>query len=782
MAAEAPEDNGDNENVASSEHAFFEEKDEMMGLLRDTIASESASERELEVAVERVAKVLEKYQEQSTLLDPHLEGMMEILTTKARAIMFVLYEKHRGRDGDGFPFQCVKDPQQQAVFQVVYNLCRCRGYKTIVKFYPHEVSDLEPLMCMLQSQDRNDHERWESRYALLLWLSMLVLVPFDIYTIDSSVGDGAEAARYGTAGDSGLGVGTEGGQQQTLVGSILAICQEYMTDSGPTRDAAAVCLSSLLTRPDMDESYFLEFVAWAGALLSQEGIFQTSQKVFLVTGVLMTLTQIFKKGHRSHLLGVIEHLFPHILHLARQGSPSTLLRKLIVKLCQRIGMAFMPPRVVSWAYQRGQRSLLQNLSEVSSGSGGGGGDKGGDAAAVALESDEDVYVPDELEDIVEQLLVGLRDRDTVVRWSAAKGVGRITSRLPKDLADDVVASVFELFSDSEGDGAWHGGCLALAELARRGLLLPFRLPEAVPIVAKAIQYDVRRGSNSVGAHVRDAACYVCWAFARAYSPAVMGPFVDQLCEGMLMASLFDREINCRRAAAAAFQENVGRQGHQNFPHGIAILTAADYFTLGVRANAYLKIATFVAGFEKYRRALMKHVYEVKLFHWDIAIRALSARTVFRMAALDPEWVATQAVPALLPLTTSPDLLRRHGSILGVAESVAALTALGRHLPDETVAEIVAVVPQIEKARLYRGRGGEIVRQAACRLIECIALAELPLPVKMQVRLLDSIDESIKHAMEPVQVQAVAALRAFARVYFPVLDNAPSPRLQVGVLD
>jgi hypothetical protein len=53
---------------------------------------------------------------------------------------------------------------------------------------------------------------------------------------------------------------------------------------------------------------------------------------------------------------------------------------------------------------------------------------------------------------------------------------------------------------------------------------------------------------------------------------------------------------------------------------------------------------------------------------------------------------------------------------------------------------------------------------------------------MQVRLLDSIDESIKHAMEPVQVQAVAALRAFARVYFPVLDNAPSPRLQVGVLD
>lgn len=50
------------------------------------------------------------------------------------------------------------------------------------------------------------------------------------------------------------------------------------------------------------------------------------------------------------------------------------------------------------------------------------------------------------------------------RWSAAKGVGRVTGRLPKELADEVVGSVLELFSPRESDGAWHGACLALAEL------------------------------------------------------------------------------------------------------------------------------------------------------------------------------------------------------------------------------------------------------------------------------------------------------------------------------
>jgi hypothetical protein len=66
-------------------------------------------------------------------------------------------------------------------------------------------------------------------------------------------------------------------------------------------------------------------------------------------------------------------------------------------------------------------------------------------------------------------------------------------------------------SSGDDHGAWHGACLCLAELGQRGLLLPSRLGQAVPGVARALQYDVVRGACSIGAHVRDAACYVCWS-------------------------------------------------------------------------------------------------------------------------------------------------------------------------------------------------------------------------------------------------------------------------------
>jgi tubulin-specific chaperone D len=83
-----------------------------------------------------------------------------------------------------------------------------------------------------------------------------------------------------------------------------------------------------------------------------------------------------------------------------------------------------------------------------------------------------------------------------------------------DMADDVVSAVIQLFSPNETEATWHGGCLTIGELSRRGLLLPTRLNEVFPIIHKALHFDLNQGNYSVGANVRDSACYIAWAFAR----------------------------------------------------------------------------------------------------------------------------------------------------------------------------------------------------------------------------------------------------------------------------
>jgi hypothetical protein len=115
--------------------------------------------------------------------------------------------------------------------------------------------------------------------------------------------------------------------------------------------------------------------------------------------------------------------------------------------------------------------------------------------------------------------------------------------------------------------------------ARRPPLLPRPPPPPPPLA--------RRGPHSIGSHVRDAAAYVCWAAARAYAPELLAAHVQRLAASLLAAACYDREVNCRRAAAAAFQESVGRLG--SFPHGIALMAVTDYFSVGNLAGAYLQV-------------------------------------------------------------------------------------------------------------------------------------------------------------------------------------------------
>lgn len=125
------------------------------------------------------------------------------------------------------------------------------------------------------------------------------------------------------------------------------------------------------------------------------------------------------------------------------------------------------------------------------------------------EEEEEFDPPDGLEEEIDRLMGSLSDKvsrpegrnlgvyvlttfaqDTIVRYSSAKYLSRLADLLPLSLSSQIVESTISLFEGtpedplvetdrgkivdpgggSNGEAKWHGLCLALAEMGRRGLI------------------------------------------------------------------------------------------------------------------------------------------------------------------------------------------------------------------------------------------------------------------------------------------------------------------------
>jgi hypothetical protein len=453
-----------------------------------------------------------------------------------------------------------------------------------------------------------------------------------------------------------------------------------------------------------------------------------------------------------------------------------LLRKLYIKLIQRLGTTFLPVRVLSWRYQRGNRSLEAALK-------GATPTITEETKDLQVEDDDDVAVPDEIEEILGILLTGITDKDTIVRWSSAKGIGRITDRLSLQLANEVLDSLLDCFSSRDSDSAWHGGCLALAELGRRGLLLPQRLPDVVPVVLEALIYDERKGFYSVGSHVRDGACYVCWSFARAYNPDQLKPFIDIIAKGLVTVMIFDREINCRRAASAAFQENVGRQG--TMPHGIHVLTLADYFAVGNISHVYLTLSVQVGQYTEYTKTLIDHLVEHKLHNWDSSVRELASQSLHNLTPLDPVYLRDKILPMVVSNVTSSDVCLRHGSVYAAAEITHSLSILaheenltieGYLANDGLVKSLTDIASKLVSIDAFAGITGMIMRPAALKLIEKLSLSSLFIGSDVLDVWQSIIDDNLSHTEESIRNKAVSSLTVLCQ--YKYCDNSTTEIIKI----
>ncbi len=141
------------------------------------------------------AAILEQYQEQPSLLDPALEGMVASLVAVAREYS---------------PGAAPAAPE--AAHRLLYVLAKVRGAKTLVKLFSHDAADFLGVLAQLRRVRRPSLPRpgplvdlvwpsprhkplrqaleteapWTTRYVLLLWLSLVVMLPFDMAVFDAS--------------------------------------------------------------------------------------------------------------------------------------------------------------------------------------------------------------------------------------------------------------------------------------------------------------------------------------------------------------------------------------------------------------------------------------------------------------------------------------------------------------------------------------------------------------------------------------------------------------------
>ena len=687
-------------------------------LIQDDLTAESF--------FERLIYVLNRYQEQPGLLDPHIERLLTPCLIRLRntpdlspPVPYILYS-------------C----------KFIFLIAKVRGTKSILRWFPHEVTDLEPILLALEQQDPRDYGVWEVRFALLLWLAMVCIVPFDISRFDTSR------------------------QRVSTMDRIIQVAKVYLDAQDKTRDATVLVLGRFLSRPDVARARLDDYLEWSFVTL-EKAVKDPTGGLSIISGILLSLSTLYKFSKREEIVRYSPTVLERVKALYLFSNKHTIIRKLNCKMLQRVGLSFLRARPAAWRYQRGSRSLLQALdpdkfrAQLEA-------DKSAQEAlstelAPGMTDGAEECVPEAVEDVLEHLLEGLSDRDTVVRWSAAKGLGRISSRLSQSNADDVVQSILEFFSVRQSDSGWHGGCLALAELARRGVLLPDRLKQVVPLVLQGLVYDEKRGASSVGAHVRDAACFVCWAFARAYDSNLLQSYVAELAQALVNVSLFDREVNCRKAASAAFQESVGRLG--TFPHGIELVTTMDYHAVSNRNHTYLVLSSTISQFDEYRHTIVDELCQKKLLHWDLGVRELSAQALGRLVPLDTRYFSKRVLPQLIPQTLAIDLQQRHGVLLGIAYIVHALSQVHSEkqsietvLGNERIAELQAIASNLESAKLYRGQGGKVLRPAAMKFIEKMALSHLPTTEQVLEVWRAALDENLQEPDRPTQERALGAFR------------------------
>jgi hypothetical protein len=481
---------------------------------------------------------------------------------------------------------------QTALASILYTLCKVRGAKVIVGFLNNEPRYLDTILTKLEDvtfDQSTEDLSWKVPYVLLLWLSHLLLTPFDLASISARpVRDGSQTAWMALHADL-----------PTVAQRVIQVGAIHLSASTKAQDAAAAMLVRLATRPDMQRFRVADsLVEDAIAKLAPSA--ESPSTIYQQLGPLRLLAGIATSADVSH---VLPSIYRSCEKLSADGTVSPVTenavgKKLIVKIFRNIAILTLRLPSVSGPL----RSFLETTSV--------------------------------LEDVIDHLLQSLGDRDTPVRYAAAKAISLIISELEPEMGHEVIQAVLETFKENIPRSAvgvdyqtvnalkWHGLTLTLSHALFKRSASPSQLLDILNALVSALNFEQRTATgSSVGTNVRDAANFGIWSLSRRYtsdellsvdmndlrsvaSSSKQETVIQVMAVQLLLSACLDPAGNIRRGSSAALQELIGRHPNQ-VTEGIAIVQIVDYQAVGLRKRGLIDVAGKAASLDLvYWEALM----------------------------------------------------------------------------------------------------------------------------------------------------------------------------------
>ncbi|KAL5341566.1 tubulin folding cofactor D C terminal-domain-containing protein [Aspergillus crustosus] len=645
---------------------------------------------------ERLVHLLEPFQEWPQLLDPHLQSLLTPLVDALLAYLLAHRDQYTSKAA-GQQLNALY-PLPRAVCRLLYTFCKVRGVKVISRFLNNEPKYLDPFLRAFIEWDSTDSDElqassgdppprlvWEERYVLLIWLSHLLLAPFDL----SSMSSDDIPVPYQLAGP----IESLPPQTPTVAKSLLSVALPYVNVAGKEREAATMLLARLALRRDMQALGILRGLTdWSFGVIHPP-IGAEPSAAYAYIGVLSFLARLAGSGQAEDFAPLIVPVFQQIMRVVHGNTEvvkviqsSALARKTIIKILRSI------------------TTMALSLSEKSS----------------SLLSE--YQVSSILEDAIDHFLTALADKDTPVRFAASKALSVVTLKLDPDMSSEIIEAVTGSLEDNilyeRRDGTiitpsaarqigtstlkrnlsaidaqrWQGLILTLGHLLFRHAPPTQQLPNVLQPLVSGLDFEQRSSTgSSVGTGVRDAACFGIWALSRKYTTEELLAIdrqaiysstsqddvsvLQMLATELVCAACVDPSGNIRRGSSAALQELIGR--HPNtIMEGISIVQVVDYHAVARRSRAMNDVAkATVALSHQYWSPLVESLIQWRgIGSADADSRRHAARALGALStqgACKSIRTILQRLHEKLYSIPRSDVETRHGCLLAIASVIDA---------------------------------------------------------------------------------------------------------------